>query len=265
MSGTITFPVSGGIARFTLGSIYNIHTDGSGTLKFNVIGTASEFDFTCADEAAARRIADLITSLQAADSSADFVVGENVNYPLPPIPAPNGEFLYYDPLANNWFLKLRGTSMDSTAYINFAGVMRELSSSSPTLLQSFVDKPAYGDLTLQYFDAKGNLLLTTTIEFHYTLNTLVPNPFVAGVDNFVVNGLDFDNAALGTVWIEDFDGNAFDDNSGHCPATFVSQFQLSCPAADWNPGDGVTTSPLYAYYRDSGGKLSNVLYVSSIT
>lgn len=267
MNGTITFPVSGGIAKFFLESINNIHTDGSGVLKFNVVTSAAafEFNFTCSDEAAAQRIANLIAAYKGAGYSGSFVVGDNVNYPLPPIPSVTARYLYYDPLNNNWFLLLRGTNMDSAATILFAGIMRGIASISSTeLTTETFERPPYGDLDAIFVDSKGNNLGSATISFHYAITTFLPNPFVAGVDDFVVNGEDFDALTLGVVWVEDDIGNQ-DFNSGHCPATFFSASQLSCPAADWNPGDAATTPPLWMVYIDSGGNWSNFLYVATIT
>lgn len=268
MTGTITFPLpDGGIARFSLDSILNVHTDGSGILKFNVIATTSEFDFTCADEAAAVRIADLITKLQQTGSSSDFPVDDSINYPLPAIPTSVVTLLNYDYLNNRWNVTINGTNLTSVGSISVAGVTADIASLTATdLLTASIDKPAYGTLDVDLYDSKMNFLVTFTISFFYTLNTFVPNPFIGGTNDFVINGSDFDNSTLGTVWVEDYPGAGLDFNSGSCPATFVSALQLSCPAADWNPGDGGAGSPpLFIIYRDSAGKLSNAVYAASAT
>lgn len=267
MTGSITFNLpSNAIARFDLGSIVNLHTDGSGVLKFNVIGTDSEFDFTCADEAAAQRILHLIFDLKQQGFGTNYEVTDAVDYPLPPIPTTAYALLYYDYLNNNWYVYADGTNMTSVGYVIFAGQKAMVAASTATSIQSeIINKPAYGVLELDYYDAKDNFLATTTINFTYTLTTFLPNPFVTTVDDVTIQGTDFNNSLLGTLYVDDRNhGSTFFDGY-HCPATFVDTFNLSFPAADWLTGDGDIDPPLILRYRDSSGNLSNAVYVSSVT
>jgi hypothetical protein len=265
MNGTITFPLpSNGIAKFALDSIYNVHTDGAGVLTFNVIAATTEFTFTCEDEAAAVRIANLIFTLREVGSDANFVVGDNVNYPLPPAPATTNALLYYDYSNNRWYAESIGTGMGVVASVVFAGVNRSLVTVTPTYIKTeFIDKPDYGSLAMDYVDSKGNVLGSTTVEFHYTINTFTPNPFIAGVDDFVVNGSDFDGPTIGKVRVEEPADTVY--ASGYCPAILVNSEQISLPAVDWQPGDGVFVPPCVLFYEDSLGKISNRLYIDSIT
>lgn len=266
MTGSITFNLpSNAIARFDLGSIQNVHTDGSGVLQFNVTNSATEFDFTCADEAAAQRILHLIFDLKQQGFGTNYEVTDAVNYPLPPIPVITHALLYYDYLNNAWYIFVDGTNMDSVGYVIFAGVKAMLVSAIPSAIQSeTINKPAYGDLELDCYDARDNLLASTTISFHYTITTFLPNPFVVLVDNVTVNGSDFVNATIGTVYVDDVASGSVFFNGLNCPATFVDQFALSCPSGDWGLGDDVTTPPLILQYKDSTGKLSNAVYVSTV-
>lgn len=265
MTGTITFPLPSGIAKFALDSIYNVHTDGSGVLTFNVIAATTEFTFTCEDEAAAVRIAETIFTLKTAGSDFDFVVGYNVNYPLPPIPVIDAVTIGYDYLENKWFAEAYGTALDSTATVIFAGVPRSLASITPTKIKTeWIDKPAYGVLEMDFIDSRGNFLTSATKGFYYTVTTFVPNPFVGGTDSFVVNGSDFDNSLLGKVRIEEWNDTAYLSFYVD-PVVFTSQFQLSCTAANWHAGDGVFIAPMCLFYIDSGGKESNRVYIASVT
>lgn len=190
MIGSITFPLpSGGIARFRLEFIYNMHTDGSGVLKFNVVGTDSEFDFTCVDEGSAQRVLNYITRLQEAESTGNYNIDGNVNFASPTI---SNAYLIYEPLNNLWYLYALGTNMDNVTAIGFGGsqIDKDAGNSSSTNTQSvrLDGQPDFATYTLQLLDSFGEIMAESA-SFIFSVAVITCNPFPPGASaTCTVNG-----------------------------------------------------------------------------
>lgn len=264
-SGFITLFPPSGVVHYDLTAIFNIHTDGSGNLDFNVIGSASEFTFACVDEGAAQRIARYILSLKTNGATGEYAINASLNFPTGAITC---ALYYFDPQAPGWYMYLIGTNLTASAFVSFGGSTFQVdpanssSTAIKTLLQS--GPVPYGDYMVQTLWTDNSVLASwsTQLGFHYQVSTCTPNPFIMGTDDVLVNGSDFDNSTLGKVSCEGRVGCMAQD-TGHCSATFVSVNQLSAPAGGWSGAGG--SAPFVLFYRDSNSKQSNVINVASIT
>jgi hypothetical protein len=98
-----------------------------------------------------------------------------------------------------------------------------------------------------------------------TLDAVAPNPFAMHTDTINVNGAGFDPATLGTLYLNDV-GTAPDFNGYEMTVTYVSPNQLT---AVWSTdgADVPVLNELITYYKDSAGRVSNVLtgvYISDL-
>lgn len=181
MIGTITFnPAGGGVVHYDLSSISNIHTDGSGNLKFNVAGSTAEFTFAATDEGAAQRIAAQILNLKRIQSDDNYVVGPGINYASPTI---SNQFLIYEPLNNVWYLYLTGTNMGNVNSISFNGLSIPIDpvNSSSTNVQStnLGSQPAFATYVTKLIDASGNVMVTAP-SYVFSVAITTCNPFPPG-------------------------------------------------------------------------------------
>lgn len=184
MIGNVTFNLSsGGIATFRLDSILNMHTNGTGTLQFNVVGSTSEFDYPCVDEGAAQRVLKYIVGLQNAQAAGSFTIGPAVNYASP---AATTAFLIYDQFANKWYTYLVGTALSQMTTVTFGGLSYavDTANSSSTNLQtvSMGGAPAaFGTYSIQLADSFGNsTAVAATIIYNVQLVTCNPAPTATG-------------------------------------------------------------------------------------
>ena len=111
-------------------------------------------------------------------------------------------------------------------------------------------------------NGNGSALVSEDYGTGLLLLSVTPTLIKDGAGSMIsITGANFASATLGTIWIEDV-GGGMDSYGVSLTPTFVdSQHMTAVWASD---GDGGTPkgTPVMLYYKDSGGNLSNVLWVT---